>query len=130
MKKFATLIKEKRIKNNLTQREVAEECNISQGYLAAVEIGHFKPFSNITILKRLSTLLDISFNILIDLSLKCREDWKENVPKTVNKTFGMLPCHTCKKKKGCKNKTYDFYIRLHKISVDFKKSACHCDENI
>ena len=130
MKKFAALIKESRIKKKLTQLEVADECNITQGYLAAVEGGQFKPFGNIKILKRLSTLLGISFSILINLSLKCREDWKNNVPRVIAKTFGSLPCHTCKKKEGCKNDTYKFYDRLHKISVDFTKSACYCDENI
>jgi len=64
LKQFGKNVKIERIKQDLTQEELAERMNVSQNYLAGIECGR----ANMSLAKilELSQFLGIDINVLLD----------------------------------------------------------------
>ena len=63
LKQFGKNVKIERIKQDLTQEELAEKMNVSQNYVAGIECGR----ANMSLGKilELSQVLDVDINILL-----------------------------------------------------------------
>lgn len=76
-------ISELREKKGLKQKELAEECNITQAYLSQIE--HNKKEPNLSILKTISKVLDIPLPVIFFLSID-----ENDFPERKKEAFDML----------------------------------------
>lgn len=63
--KLNEFLKEKRYESGLTQRELAKKVNMTQGQIAYVERGAYKP--SLTNMLKLAEVLNINLNVLKNL---------------------------------------------------------------
>jgi transcriptional regulator with XRE-family HTH domain len=63
---IGSVIKEKRKKKNLTQKELAEKANISRNYLSDMENGRYMP--SVKTLAILASILGFDLNIILHMT--------------------------------------------------------------
>ena len=62
MESFRDILKKKRVKANLTQKELANKINITQSNYSGIENGYIIP--SLKVFSKLAIILDIDMNIL------------------------------------------------------------------
>ena len=86
--KIGEIVKQYRTKNDMSQRQFAQKCNISNGYISMLEVGK-NPKTNepiipsIEMLKKLSSAMDMSLNALFLIM--------DDAPLTINNIPSVEP---------------------------------------
>lgn len=64
-------IKEKRIKNKITQRDLGEIIGCGRSNIALIETG--RQYPSIPLLKKIASILDLDLNKIMDEEEKCKK---------------------------------------------------------
>lgn len=63
------IIRDLRKKRHMTQKELADKCEVTRQYVVMIERGQVNP--SIKLLKKISTVLDVDIHYLLDNIIYC-----------------------------------------------------------